>query len=148
MGIDRKALASPTPPLEPEALEYRAMLDRVSIEPPWIVGAAVLTIFVEGSVNERAELAGTRAVLPVEDAVLAHPMVKFYGCPPASMRLMRAHRAVEGDHRKDAWQMLLAHAPAESTLENSIVAAMDDALAAWLRYRDSVARAMGVEAPM
>jgi pyrroloquinoline-quinone synthase len=96
--------------LEPELLAYRAWLDDVSARAPWVVGAAVLTIFVEGSVNERAELAGTRHELPVDEAIAAHSMVRHYGCPPQKMRLVRAHRAVEGGHRKDAWQMVLGHA--------------------------------------
>ena len=41
----------------------RSYLDRVSIEPPWVVGAAVLAIFVEGSIHERAEMNGTRELL-------------------------------------------------------------------------------------
>ena len=66
----------------------------IPLQQPWVVGAAVLTIFVEGSVNERAELAGTRTHLPVEEAIDKHPMVAFYGCPRDAMGLVRAHRAV------------------------------------------------------
>jgi pyrroloquinoline-quinone synthase len=104
------------------------------------VGAAVLTIFVEGSVHERAELAGTRALPPVEEAIRAHPMVRHYGCPPEKMRLPRAHRAVEAGHRRDAWQMVLGHADAAMT--GVVVRAVEEAHAAWLAYRDGVARAM------
>ncbi|MBK8252063.1 MAG: iron-containing redox enzyme family protein [Polyangiaceae bacterium] len=126
-------------PLTPEAVAYRAFLDEVSFSTPWVVGAAVLTIFVEGSVHERAELSGTREVLPVDEAVFAHPMVKHYGCPPEKLRLIRAHRAVESGHRKDAWQMVSTHAQGH---ENVIVRAVSQALQAWLKYRDGVVRAM------
>lgn len=142
LGIARDTITGADPPLEPEALAYRALLDRVSASPPWIVGAAVLTIFVEGSVHERAELAGTRELPPVDEAILAHPMVRFYGCPPEKMRLPRAHRAVEAGHRRDAWQMVLGHADASMT--GVIAAAVEEAHAAWLTYRDAVARAMGI----
>jgi pyrroloquinoline quinone (PQQ) biosynthesis protein C len=142
LGIPRAAITEAEPPLEPEALAYRALLDRRSLEAPWIVGAAVLTIFVEGSVHERAELEGTRALPPVDEAILAHPMVKHHGCPPEKLRLPRAHRAVEAGHRRDAWEMVLGHADASTT--PAITAAVEEALAAWLSYRDGVARAMGL----
>jgi pyrroloquinoline-quinone synthase len=130
--------------LEPEAIAYRAFLDQKSVSPPWIVGAAVVTIFVEGSVNERAERRGERRALPVDEAIRAHPMVRFYGCPEASMRLVRAHRAVEGDHRSDAWDMLLGHVPSDRAAEDRVASAVEEAHRAWLLYRDGVARAMGL----
>lgn len=129
--------------LVPEALAYRSFLDRVSIEPPWIVGAAVLTIFVEGSVHERAELAGTRTIAPIEAAIAAHPMVAHYGCPPDRMLLLRAHRAIEGEHRADAWRSVMGHA-ARLGAEAKIVEAVGRARELWMAYRDGVARAMGV----
>jgi hypothetical protein len=146
LGIPREAVTSPDPPLVPEAVAYRAMLDRRSAEPPWIVGAAVLTILVEGSVHERAELAGARDLPPIEEAIRRHPMVAFYGCPPDRMRLARAHRAVEGGHRRDAWDMVLGHAPGGAG-DEPIAAAVEEALAGWLTYRDGVARAMGLARP-
>lgn len=144
LGFSRDELTRLDPPLEKEALAYRALLDRLSAEPPWIVGAAVLTIFVEGSVHERAEREGRREMLPLEEAIREHPLVKFYGCPEEAMQLTRAHRAVEGGHRDDAWEMVLSHAPREPAGQETIVAAMEEALASWLAYRDGVARSMGL----
>jgi pyrroloquinoline-quinone synthase len=141
LGIARDALDAEAPPLEPEAVRYRALLDARSREAPWVVGAAVLTIFVEGSVHERAELAGNRAQAPIEEAVRSHPMVAFYGCPPEKLRLARAHRAVEGGHRSDAWRMVLDHAT-DAAMQERVVRAVEEAHAAWLAYRDGVARAM------
>jgi pyrroloquinoline-quinone synthase len=69
-------------------------------------------------------------------------MVRYYGCPPEQLRLPRAHRAVEAGHRHDAWDMVLGHVEAGKAGE--IAAAMEEALAAWLGYRDGVARAMGL----
>jgi pyrroloquinoline quinone (PQQ) biosynthesis protein C len=129
--------------LVPEAIAYREHLDAVSASPPWVVGAAVLTIFVEGSVHERAELAGEREVLPLDEAIAQHPLVAAYGCPPEKMRLVRAHRAVEGGHRADAWRMVLEHARDAAT-QDLVVRAMEDTLAGWLAYRGAVARAMAI----
>jgi pyrroloquinoline-quinone synthase len=142
LGVGRDLVAANEPALVPEAVAYRALLDRRSGEAPWVVGAAVLTIFVEGSVHERAELAGTRALPPEDEAIRAHPMVAYYGCPPEKMRLPRAHRAVEAGHRRDAWAMVLGHADARTA--GGVVAAVEEALAGWLAYRDGVARAMGL----
>jgi pyrroloquinoline quinone (PQQ) biosynthesis protein C len=141
LGIGRAAITDKDPPLEPEATQYRALIDRASASAPWVVGAAVLTIFVEGSVHERAEVEGRRVVPPIEEVVAKHPMVALYGCPPEKMRLARAHRAVEGGHREDAWKMVLGHAEGH---EEVIATAVEEALSAWLAYRDGVARRMGL----
>lgn len=129
--------------LHPAATAYRAFLDDVTAATPWVVGAAVMTIFVEGSVHERAELAGTREVLPIERAIDEHPMVKFYGCPREAMDLARAHRMVEGGHRKDAWESVLGHIE-RPTDGQAVVAAVERARACWFAYRDGVAERMGV----
>lgn len=144
LGFRREELMSPTPGLEPEALEYRSFLDTVSVEPPWVVGAAVLTIFVEGSVHERAELSGTRQLPTVEEQVRLHPMVQHYGCPPEKLLLVRAHRMVEGGHRRDAWASVLDHVGDDLTAQR-VIAAVTRAHEKWMRYRDGVSRAMGVE---
>jgi hypothetical protein len=141
LGIARSEVAAG--PLEPEALAYRALLDRYSGSPPWFVGAAVVTIFVEGSVHERREFEAARRVEPVEDLIARHPMVRFYGCPTEAMRLTRAHQAVEGDHRRDAWETVLGHVP-DGAAADAVVAAVADAHHGWLAYRDGVARAMGL----
>ena len=140
LGIARAEIVEKAPPLEPEAIAYRAMIDRVSTASPWVVGAAVLTIFVEGSIHERAEVEGKRVLLPIDDVVAKHPMVALYGCPPDKLRLARAHRAVEGGHRHDAWEMVLGHAKGH---EEAIARAVEAALEAWLAYRDGVARKIG-----
>ena len=140
LGIPRSAVESGA--LEPEAIAYRALLDRYSATAPWYVGAAVVTIFVEGSVHERKELAGAHRTEPVEDVIARHPMVRFYGCPSDAMRLARAHQAVEGDHRRDAWDGVLHHVPESDA--DTVVRAVADTHRAWLAYRDGVARAMGL----
>jgi len=143
LGLSRDEITAAHPTLEPEAVVYRAFLDQVSARPPWVAGAAVLTIFVEGSVHERAEMQGTRELLPIDEHIQAHPMVRHYGCPPAQMLLVRAHRAVEGDHRKDAWASVLDHVRDEATAE-VVLREVSEARRLWMAYRDGVARAMGV----
>jgi pyrroloquinoline-quinone synthase len=103
-----------------------------------------LTVFVEGSVNERAELAGTYVRRVGEEAVREHPLVKLYGCSPEAMGLTRAHAKVEGGHREDAWKMVLAHAPEGTAAARAVVETCEEALAAWQAYRDGVAERMGL----
>jgi pyrroloquinoline-quinone synthase len=130
-----------------ESATYRAYLDDVTFRAPWIVGCAVLTIFVEGSVNDRGEIAAaTHAIADeepeIERAIAQHPLVRVHKVPPSAMELTRVHRRVEGGHRHDAWDSVLGHAsPAEA---DGIVSAVEKALGLWLAYRDAVARACGL----
>jgi pyrroloquinoline-quinone synthase len=63
------------------------------------------------------------------------------------MRLARAHRAVEGDHRRDAWDVLFRHIPADQAVRDRVAATVEEVLGGWLAYRDGVARAMGLGRP-
>lgn len=129
--------------LHPAARSYRDWLRARSAEGPWQAAVAVLTIFVEGSINERAELAGTFVRAKGEAAVLRHPLVVHYGAPPEAMHLVRAHGDVEGGHRGDAWRIILDHTKDNAIAKTSVDACMD-ALARWHRYRDGVADLMGL----
>jgi pyrroloquinoline-quinone synthase len=122
---------------------YRAVLDHTSKARGWEVAAAVTTIFVEGTPYERGEIdasAPKRPAPPLEQ----HPLVVHYGLALDALALTKAHRAVEGDHRASAWRILLDHVDARRA-GPAIIAAMEDALAAWLAYRDDVAAACGVQ---
>src|SRR5712691_709988 len=130
--------------LLPAADRYRMFLDEISGLDHWVVGAAVLTIFVEGSVNERRELQKTspESDTEIEAAIRQHPLVRIHGIDPKFLELQRVHKKVEGGHRLDAWKMVLGHAPA--ALKDRIVQMVDRALERWLAYRDDVARACGI----
>jgi pyrroloquinoline-quinone synthase len=126
------------------ARAYRRFLRHGAFDPPWQAAVALLTIFVEGSANERAELEG-RFVRPHADlAVRQHPLVKHYGCPPGAMDLVRAHAMVEGGHRQEAWRTVLLHSPVGSSAAAAVLARCERALVLWLRYRDGVAERMGL----
>jgi pyrroloquinoline quinone (PQQ) biosynthesis protein C len=131
------------PDLHPSARSYRDWLRETSAAPSWQAATALLTIFVEGSVNERAELGGTYVRPKGDAAVLRHPLVVHYGCPPEAMHLVRAHGDVEGGHRADAWRIVLDHAKDDAITKQVIETCMDG-LARWQRYRDGVAEMMGL----
>ncbi len=128
--------------LLPEARRYRMVLDQATLARGWASAAAVSTLFLEGTPHERGELeahAPKRPVLPLEE----HPLVKHYGLPIERLALTKAHRAVEGDHRKSAWRSLLSFTePSEYPV---VLRAMEECLEAWLLYRDEVAFACGLE---
>jgi pyrroloquinoline-quinone synthase len=133
--------------LLPGARAYREFLDQVSWGVPWVAGAAVLTIFVEGSVNERRELLALDAApdsdAEIEEAVRRHPLVRIHGVDAKFLELQRVHKKVEGGHRKDAWQAVLGNVgPGQ---EDVVVAALERALQLWLAYRDGVAEACGIK---
>ena len=130
--------------LLPAAKRYRTFLDEMSGLDQWVIGAAVLTIFVEGSVNERRELENTspESDAAIEAAIRQHSLVRIHGVDPKFLELQRVHKKVEGGHRLDAWKMVLDHTPA--TLEDRVVRMVERTLESWLAYRDDVARACGI----
>jgi pyrroloquinoline-quinone synthase len=130
--------------LHPAARRYRDFLRERAGAGPWQAAVALLTIFVEGSVNERAELAGTFVRRQGEAAVREHPLVRHYGCPPEAMELTRAHAQVEGAHRGAAWTMVLGHVGHEPDVAGAVVSTCEQAVEMWLAYRDGVAERMGL----
>ncbi len=140
LGIDRASFDRAR--LIPEAAAYRAYLDRAT-ESQWIVGAAVITVWVEGSVHERKALAGEEE--DVEAKARSHFLVRHHGLRPEQLRLMRAHAAVEGSHRRDAWEMMLGHAKG-AALRTEIVETVETTCQLWHVYRDAVSRLSGVGA--
>jgi pyrroloquinoline-quinone synthase len=130
--------------LMPAALAYREVIDDATISLGWDVAAAVTTIFLEGTEYERGELDATAPKRPTPP-LSEHPLVKYYGLSLERLELVRAHRQVEGDHRRAAWTVVLEHvAPARRDV---VVAAMQRMLAAWHGYRDEVAAACGLSKP-
>jgi len=144
LGYGERSFADEDAWLHPAARRYRDWLRERACAQPWQAAVALLTIFVEGSVNERAELAGTYVRRRGDAAVREHPLVLHYGCPPEAMQLARAHAQVEGDHRGEAWRMVLSHAAEGSDGARAAIETCEQALPAWLAYRDGVAERMGL----
>lgn len=133
--------------LLPATRRYRVWLDRMSDHPDWVVGAAVMTIFVEGSVHDRTEIsrpAGSKTPRQISAKIKTHPLVQYHGVPPQAMDLIRAHQMVEAGHRHDAYAMVVNHARTRAQ-QDTILATLDRTLDLWLRYRDGVAQACGIK---
>src|SRR5689334_9751178 len=66
--------------LLPAARRYRAWLDRMSNHKYWVLGAAALTVFVEGSIKDRAELtepSKPKTSEEIEAIIARHPLVTY-----------------------------------------------------------------------
>ena len=139
LGMDVDRFENVT--LLPTAAAYRAELDVATLESGWDVATAVTTIFVEGTEYERGEIDESAERRP-EPPLSEHPLVEHYGLPVERLELVRAHRMVEGDHRRSAWRIVLDHVdPARHT---TVVDAMQRVLVRWHGYRDAVAQECGV----
>jgi pyrroloquinoline quinone (PQQ) biosynthesis protein C len=127
--------------LLPAAAAYRGELDAVTLDAGWDIATAVTTIFVEGTEYERGEIDDAAPRRP-EPPLSQHPLVKHYGLPVERLELVRAHRMVEGDHRRSAWRIVLDHVAADRRMP--VVDAMQRLLVRWHGYRDAVAQECGV----
>ncbi|MGE5219591.1 MAG: iron-containing redox enzyme family protein [Chloroflexota bacterium] len=126
--------------LLPAAKRYRRFLDDTTEHYGWDIAVAIVTIFVEGSSDERAALVpGEQRMTPLED----HPLVKYYGLPLDKLALTKAHRQVEGQHRAAAWNSVIDHVM--PMRRGAVVRTMSEALDHWLGYRDEVARLCGLD---
>lgn len=133
--------------LLPASRKYRAWLDSITRAPDWLSAAAVLTVFVEGSAQDRREIlhpSPPKTAAQVEEAVMTHTLVRHHGVNPAAMDLIRAHQKVEGGHRHAAYEIVLNHALTPS-LQQTVIEQLEHALRHWLAYRDGVARACGLK---
>ena len=126
-----------------EAARFRAYVDEATLECGWETAMVVTTIFLEGNQYERGVIDKNAEKRP-EAPLSEHPLVKHYGLPEAALELTKAHRMVEGDHRKAAWRLVEHIQPAAYP---QVLASMEEILTRWLTYRDAVARACGLARP-
>ena len=133
--------------LIPEAAAYRAWIDQVTTRRPWIEGAAVVTIFIEGSREDRRRVLHAEAEPPadIEREIRENFLVRCYGADPRFLDLKRAHHMVESGHRVMAWRMVAQHARPGAAIDR-LTRLMQRTLDLWLLYRDGVARACGLKA--
>jgi len=146
LGFEKREFRSVK--LLPESQRYREWLDEATSTMPWVAAAAVVTIFVEGSVHDRRELSG-HPERPIGGRVdewemlRNNPLVRYHGLDPRYLKLKRAHARVESGHRRSAWRIVLDHAK-EGGDRMLCVDALERSLELWLAYRDGVAAAAGI----
>ena len=139
LGMDLKRFDNVQ--LLPAAQRYRDFLDEAIQQYGWEIAAAVVTIFIEGTKDERAAIDPKNRAAPLP-ALEEHPLVKYYGLSLQHLALTRAHRKVEGDHRGAAWASILNHVVPRR--RGAVVRAMNEAIEYWLAYRDEIAEVCGL----
>ena len=139
LGMDLARFESVT--LLPKAKRFRDHLDACTMQQGWCIAAVVTTLFLEGTRYERGELTASAPKRPTPP-LAEHPLVKHYGLPLEHLALTKAHRSVEGEHRKAAWSVLLHHVPQGE--RPRVVQALRATVDAWKDYRDDVAHACGL----
>ncbi|MBN8555710.1 MAG: iron-containing redox enzyme family protein [Deltaproteobacteria bacterium] len=132
--------------LLPTSLAYRSYLDLLTFQKDWRVAAAVLTLFVEGSVEDRARLKKNyKPTKSLDQKLKSHSLHKYHGLRISDMDLVRAHHMIEGDHRRSAWETLLKLIP--KNLEDETVEALTRSLELWQLFRDGVCVEMQMHNP-
>jgi len=130
--------------LLPTSFAYRSFLELVTLTYDWRVAAAVLTLFLEGSIEDRARLKKNyKPVQTLNKKLKDHSLHKHYGLKLSEMDLVKVHHSIEGAHRKSAWETVLKIIP--KSLEKETFWAMEHALELWYLYRDGVCIEMGLE---
>jgi len=125
---------------------YREWLDNICQEEEWIVGAAVLTLLVEGSANDREEVVNQnqkKSQADIEDIVLKHPLVVYHGLDPNHMDLVRVREMTEPCNRRIVYDLIVKEAIA-SGQSALVIERLEEGLKLWLQYRDGIARACGL----
>jgi pyrroloquinoline quinone (PQQ) biosynthesis protein C len=132
----------------PASRTYRAWIDKMSTHRHWVMGAATLTIFVEGSVKDRKEIhepSKPKSAEDIEMVIQNHPLVRHHGVSADRMDLIRAHQLVETGHRHDAYDMVVNYTT--PALQRSVLVNLKKSLSLWLQYRDAVAKACHIKKP-
>ncbi len=128
------------------SLAYREWLDSICQNEEWLVGTAILTIFVEGSVNDREEVfqqEEPKTAAEIDDIVRKHPLVVYHGLSPEHMDLVRAREMIEPCNRRAVYDMIIKEALGKGQ-QALILKNLEEGLNLWLQYRDGIARACGL----
>ena len=148
-GLGFEGNAFQTVTLLPASRRYRRWLEQVTASRDWIVGAAALAVFVEGSIKDRQEIQGPskpKTDAEIEAYIDDHPLIRHHGIGRQHMDLIRAHQKVEAGHRQDAYAMVVGYAETRRQ-QQAVLACVSQGLTLWTTYRDAVAKACKLKKP-
>jgi pyrroloquinoline-quinone synthase len=135
--------------LLPASAVYRRWLDKVTASRDWVVGAAALAVFVEGSIKDRKEIlepSQPKSEAEIEAYIDAHPLICHHQIDRRHMDLIRAHQKVEAGHRQDAYAMVTTYATSHPQ-QAAVLNCVETGLRLWMRYREGVAKACHLRKP-
>ncbi len=125
---------------------YREWLDYLCDEEDWLVGATVLTVFVEGTLADPEDVMypkGPKDPAEIEDIITKHPLVQHQGLSPKHMDYIRVQEIVEPVNRRAVYDMVIHHA-VEAEQQQHVLQQMEEALRQWTKYQDGIARSCGL----
>ena len=125
---------------------YREWLDHLCEEENWILGATVLTIFVQGTLTDPEDVMnpkGPKDPTEIEDIITKHPLVQYQGLSPKHMDYIRVQQIVEPVNRRAVYDMVIHHA-VEAEQQQYVLQQMEEALRQWTKYQDGIARSCGL----
>jgi pyrroloquinoline-quinone synthase len=147
LGFDAEEFQ--TTRLLPASARYRTWLEKVTASRDWVIGAAALAVFVEGSIKDRQEIrepSKPKSDADIEAYIDAHPLVRHHRIDRRHMDLIRAHQKVEAGHRQDAYTMVITHAESRNR-QKAVLDCVAQGLTLWMKYRDGVAKACKLNKP-
>ncbi len=147
LGFDSRVFLRAT--LLPASARYRRWLEKVTASRDWVVGAAALAVFVEGSRKDRQEIqepSKPKTEAEIEAYIDAHPLIRHHKIERQHMDLIRAHQKVEAGHRQDAYTMVVTYADSRNR-QNAVLACVKQGLTLWKAYRDGIAKACKLTKP-
>jgi len=125
---------------------YREWLDQLCDDEDWLVGATVLTVFVEGTPMDPDDVMhpkGPKSPAEIEDIIMKHPLVQYQGLSPKHMDYIRVQQIVEPVNRRAIYDMIIHHT-VEAQQQQLVLQQMEAALQQWSRYQDGIARSCGL----
>lgn len=146
LGFDMQDFENPA--LGPKAQAYRDFLFDATHNRGWSVGVVISTLFLEGNKFERSVFpddfpdAPRRPEKPLEE----HGLMAYEGMTVEALELVRVHRVLdsaEGEHRQDAWNMILNHIP--PTVRRKVLKNVEEAIWFFGEWQDEVAERSGLE---
>jgi len=144
LGFDRAGFRDVE--LIPSGRMYRECLDNICQDDDWLIGATVLTIFVEGTGHDREDVLSPRPLksqAEIEDVIMKHPLVQHHGLSPQWLDFIRVQQMVRPGNRKETYNMILRHAN-DGREQQQVLATLEEVLRLWIRYQDGLARACGL----
>lgn len=147
LGFDSRVFLNAK--LLPASARYRRWLEKVTASRDWVIGAAALAVFVEGSRKDRQEIqepSKPKTATEIEAYIDAHPLIRHHKIERQHMDLIRAHQKVEAGHRQDAYTMVVTYADSRSR-QNAVLACVRQGLTLWTAYRDGIAKACKLAKP-
>jgi pyrroloquinoline-quinone synthase len=144
LGFDRAGFRDVE--LLTSGMSYREWLDNVCQEEDWLIGATVLTVFVQGTMDDREHVLvphPPKTPVEIEDIVNKHPFVQYHGLSPTCMDFIRVKEMIVPENRRKMYEMITRHAD-QGDQQQRILAKLEEALSMWSRYQEGIARACGL----